>query len=105
MAVARRKAEDAPPDPAQPARGESSGGLRPSRPAPRQSASTPLVVDGVMYLATLYNRVVALDADTGKEIWVKDIGHTPSTRGLAYWPGADGIPPQLVFGTADGLRC
>ena len=36
---------------------------------------------------TAYNRVVALDADTGKEIWVKDIGNTPSTRGLAYWPG------------------
>ena len=42
----------------------------------------PLVIDGVMYLATMYNRVVALDADTGKEIWVKDLGVTPSTRGL-----------------------
>ena len=70
--------------------------------APRQSASTPLVIDGVMYMGTMYNRVVALDADTGKEIWVKDIGHTPSTRGIAYWPGANGIPPQLVFGTGDG---
>jgi hypothetical protein len=29
---------------------------------------------------TMYNRVVALDADTGKEIWVKDFGNTPSTR-------------------------
>ena len=72
----------------QPARGDRPR-RAPSRPAPRQSASTPLVVDGVMYLATTYNRVVALDADTGKEIWVKDIGNTPSTRGLAYWPGAE----------------
>ena len=71
-------------------------------PAPRQSATTPLVVDGVMYMGTMYNRVVALDADTGKEIWVKDVGHTPSTRGIAYWPGTNGIPPQLVFGTGDG---
>ena len=71
-------------------------------PAPRQSAATPLVVDGVMYMGTMYNRVVALDADTGKEIWVKDIGNTPSTRGIAYWPGTNGIPPQLVFGTTDG---
>ena len=55
-----------------------------------------------MYMATMYNRVVALDADTGKEIWVKDVGHTPSTRGIAYWPGTNGIPPQLVFGTGDG---
>ena len=85
---------------------ESQGeGSRPdaaSRPTPRQSASTPLVVDGVMYLATAYNRIVALDAGTGKEIWVKDVGHTPSTRGIAYWPGTGDIPAQLVFGTADG---
>ena len=55
-----------------------------------------------MYMGTMYNRVVALDADTGKEIWVKDVGNVPSTRGIAYWPGTNGIPPQLVFGTGDG---
>jgi glucose dehydrogenase len=53
-------------------------------------------------MGTAYDRVVALDADTGKEIWVKNVGYTPSTRGLAYWPGTDSIPPQLVFGTGDG---
>ena len=53
-------------------------------------------------MGTMYNRIVALDADTGKEIWVKDVGHTPSTRGIAYWPGTNGISPQLVFGTGDG---
>jgi quinoprotein glucose dehydrogenase len=74
----------------------------PGRPRPRQSEATPLVIDGVLYLGTAYNRVVALDADTGKEIWVKDIGHTPSQRGLAYWPGDGKLPPQLVFGTTDG---
>ena len=88
------------PAPAAPARGESRAA--PSIPAPRQSAATPLVVDGVMYMGTMYNRVVALDAETGKEIWVKDVGHTPSTRGIAYWPGTNGIPPQIVFGTGDG---
>ncbi|MEO5740933.1 MAG: PQQ-binding-like beta-propeller repeat protein, partial [Vicinamibacterales bacterium] len=92
--------EGAPQASASPARGEAPGAA--VRPAPRQSAATPLVVNGVMYMATMYNRVVALDADTGKEIWVKDIGHTPSTRGIAYWPGTGGIPPQLVFGTGDG---
>jgi len=82
--------------------GEGSKPDAPTRPSPRQSASTPLVVDGVMYMATSYNRIVALDADTGKEVWVKDIGHTPSTRGIAYWPGTGNLPAQLVFGTADG---
>ena len=54
-----------------------------------------------MYVGTAYNRVAALDADTGKEIWVTDIGNTPSVRGLAYWPGIDGIGARLVFGTSD----
>ena len=84
------------------ARGESAAPAAPSRPTPRQSASTPLVVNGVMYMGTAYNRIVALDADTGKEIWVTNVGHAPSTRGIAYWPGTRDIPPQLVFGTADG---
>src|SRR3546814_7327946 len=33
------------------------------------SEATPLVVDGVMYLATPYTRVVAPDAATGTERW------------------------------------
>jgi quinoprotein glucose dehydrogenase len=54
-----------------------------------------------MYLSTAYNRVAALDAETGKEIWVKDVGHMISTRGIAYWPGGGGYRPRLVFGTTD----
>src|SRR5262245_20877290 len=50
--------------------GRAAGAGSNPRPTPRQSASTPLVVDGVMYMATAYNRIVALDAETGKEIWV-----------------------------------
>jgi quinoprotein glucose dehydrogenase len=34
--------------------------------------ATPLMVDGVLYLATATNRVVALDAGTGAELWVFD---------------------------------
>jgi glucose dehydrogenase len=93
------------PVPPSPARGQGAPEGEPApdaRPAPRQSAATPLVIDGVMYMGTMYNRVVALDAETGKEIWVTNVGNTPSTRGIAYWPGEDGIPPQIVFGTGDG---
>src|SRR5438105_5021712 len=35
----------------------------------RQFESTPLVIGGVMYLSTQQQRVVALDAETGAEIW------------------------------------
>jgi quinoprotein glucose dehydrogenase len=34
--------------------------------------ATPLMIDGVLYLSTPYNRVVALDAQTGRELWAFD---------------------------------
>ena len=78
--------------------GSSSGK---TKPAPRQGQATPLVVNGVMYMNTAYNRVVALDPESGKELWVRNVGHLISTRGIAYWPGDGQIGARLVFGTAD----
>lgn len=84
----------APASPAQQA-GRGSSGFA-------ASEVTPLVVDGVMYLSTPYYRVVALDATTGKEIWVFQLpSGNPSTRGVEYWPGDGTTPPQIVFGTSD----
>src|SRR6266567_942780 len=34
--------------------------------------TTPLVIDGVMYVTTPFSRVIALDAETGKELWAFD---------------------------------
>src|SRR5271166_6546311 len=34
--------------------------------------ATPLVVDGVMYVTTPFSRLIALDPETGKEIWAFD---------------------------------
>ena len=58
------------------------------------STTTPLVVNGVLYLGTPYGRVVALDADHRQA----DLGLStcpgsdqPPFRGMAYWPG-DGQP-------------
>jgi quinoprotein glucose dehydrogenase len=65
---------------------------------------TPLIVDGVMYLTSPYNEVVALDAATGAEVWVFDtraVGQ-PARRGLDYWPGDRKHAPRLYFGTRDG---
>src|SRR5437773_12017322 len=62
--------------------------LRSDDRAPFQaSEAVPIVVKGVMYLPA-GNRVVALDSETGKEIWryVAKEG-APSRRGVAYWPG------------------
>jgi quinoprotein glucose dehydrogenase len=69
------------------------------------SEATPLVIGGVMYVSTPYGRVVALDADTGKELWAYALpqGHQPPQRGLAYWPGDKGHGAEIVFGTTLGL--
>ena len=48
---------------------------------------TPIVVNGVMYLPA-GNRVVALDPDTGAEIWRYELkSGAASQRGVSYWPG------------------
>jgi glucose dehydrogenase len=63
------------------------------------SEYTPVVVGGVVYLTTP-TAVVALEGDTGREIWRREIEHaTPSRRGTAYWPG-DGRVGARVFLTA-----
>ncbi len=64
---------------------------------------TPLVIGTVMYFTTPNERVVALDAETGKEIWKYD----PATkqrgtqRGVSYWPGDGKNGPRIVFSTGD----
>ena len=67
------------------------------------SQVTPIVVAGVMYLPAA-NRVVALDADTGREIWSTPVtGAAPSRRGLGYWPGDGGLGPRLFVMAATRL--
>ena len=66
------------------------------------SQFTPLVVDGVMYLATA-NRVVGLRADTGETLWSYTPPEgPPSRRGIGYWPGSETLAARVVFtvGTA-----
>jgi glucose dehydrogenase len=56
---------------------------------------TPLMIDNVLYLSTPYNRVVALNAETGAELWAFDPkayedGQPPNGtgfvhRGVAAW--------------------
>ncbi len=42
--------------------------------------ATPIVVDGVMYVTSAWSIVYALDAKTGKELWVYD-PEVPRERG------------------------
>ena len=71
---------------------------RPSDSGGRPSAQvTPLVAGGRMYL-TAGNRVVALEPETGKELWRYDVQNDlPSARGVAFWPGDRQNPPRVIF--------
>ena len=76
-------------------------------PAHKSLLATPLVVDGVMYVAGSYSVVIALDLKTKKELWTYDpkvIDHAgdrgrviwDSNRGVAYWKG------RVYVATGDG---
>jgi quinoprotein glucose dehydrogenase len=74
-------------------------------PRPASSQATPLVVGGLMYLTTAARTVVALEPETGKEVWsyAPPTAGAPSLRGVEYWPGDGMLAPRIVFGTRDGL--
>jgi quinoprotein glucose dehydrogenase len=72
------------------------------RPPPRLSESIPLVAGGILYMSTGYNRVVALDTETGRKLWEYESKHPTPLRGVSYWPGTKGYPSAIVFGTLDG---
>src|SRR5690606_23034489 len=84
------------------------------------STAVPIVISGVMYISS-GDRVVAIDADSGAEIWnyvppppaegSSGRGANVSTRGVGYWPGDADTPPRILFmsgsrliavGAADG---
>src|ERR687885_1980518 len=75
-------------------------------------STTPLVVGGVMYLTTPSSRVIALDAETGRELWKFDpqadrpVRGFNSHRGVAYWegpsPNGKGRDRRILYGTVDG---
>lgn len=68
--------------------------------------STPLAIDGVLYLTLPWSRVMAVDARTGEQLWLYD-PEVPGewninvccgldNRGAAAWNG------KIIFGTLDG---
>jgi quinoprotein glucose dehydrogenase len=80
------------------------------------STAVPIVINGIMY-APSGGQVVALDADTGEEVWVTSLatlrqdsgsavgqgrsrgqgGPQASPRGVSYWAGDDTHSPRIVF--------
>ena len=81
-----------------------------TRPGPFQA--TPIMVDNVLYLSTMYMRVAALDAETGAELWTFDprvyVGGPKGAgprgfkhRGVAWW--SDGESARIFLNSRDRL--
>jgi quinoprotein glucose dehydrogenase len=59
---------------------------------------SPVFVDGVLYgLGRNASSVVALDAATGKEIWIHEGLNGIQNKGISYWQSADGKDKRLIF--------
>jgi quinoprotein glucose dehydrogenase len=58
----------------------------------------PIVVDRVMYVLARNNSIVALDAATGKELWVhENTKGRITTRGINYWESRDRSERRLLY--------
>jgi quinoprotein glucose dehydrogenase len=57
----------------------------------------PIIVDKVMYVLARKSSLVALDAATGKEIWIHANLPGITTRGIAYWESKDRHDRRLIF--------
>ncbi|WP_052200156.1 PQQ-binding-like beta-propeller repeat protein [Terriglobus sp. TAA 43] len=68
--------------------------------------SNPIVVDGVMFVLGRSNRIAALNAVTGKEIWVYDTQNPRgiTNRGLTYWKSDDGTDARILFASNNELH-
>jgi glucose dehydrogenase len=65
--------------------------------------TSPIIVDGVLYGLTPTQKVFALDAATGKQLWKFDSGIHGSqpNRGLTYW--SDGKDKLILVGASNFL--
>jgi quinoprotein glucose dehydrogenase len=57
----------------------------------------PVIVDNVMYVLARGNSLVALDATTGKEIWIHENLQGIAPRGINYWESKDRKDRRLIF--------
>ena len=105
-----------PPPGAGPGGGPPGGGRGPGGPGgpggrprfgnlARNTGMVPIVVGGVMFMTTPYGRVVAVEPETGKEIWAYSLAASdgqPANRGLEFRAKDKMLPPALYFGTSSG---
>jgi quinoprotein glucose dehydrogenase len=65
---------------------------------------TPIMVDNVLYGYGRDNALIALDATTGREIWIHEDLNGINSTGINYWQNADGSDRRLLFAVSSYLQ-
>jgi quinoprotein glucose dehydrogenase len=95
--------------------GDVSDGKNPNGPKASDWGATPLFVNDTLYVSTVFDRIFALEPDTGKVKWsfdthIKLVDPTQGelkNRGLSYWQAETPVTGQscqkiVYLGTMDG---
>jgi quinoprotein glucose dehydrogenase len=61
------------------------------------TGSGPIVMRGVVYGRGRNGSLVAVDAASGKELWIRENMNGMTSRGFNYWEKADGSDRRLIF--------
>jgi quinoprotein glucose dehydrogenase len=69
-----------------------------------ETGNNAIVADGVIYTHARNKSIVAIDAATGKEIWVHDGLTGLTSRGMNYWESKDGKDRRLIFCIGDYMQ-
>ena len=70
---------------------------------PPATEAVPIMVDGMLYTPTVNHTIVALEPESGEEIWKYDLSKANATlRGVTYWQGDKDNPPAILAGTSEG---
>ena len=64
----------------------------------------PIVVDDTVYIYGRNGSLIALDASTGKEIWIHEALNGMTSRGINYWQSDDGKDRRLLFSINNFLQ-
>jgi quinoprotein glucose dehydrogenase len=65
--------------------------------------AVPIMAGGILFTPTVHHTIVALEPETGKEIWKYELGKAAAPlRGVTYWRGDKENSPRILAGTSDG---
>lgn len=69
-----------------------------------ETGFNPIVAHGVIFGKGRNSSLIALDAETGKEIWIHEGLEGITRRGVNYWESKDSKDRRLIFSIGDYLQ-